>query len=284
MKVTDLILGAVFAFIQLSPTLAESETRWMSSPHARTRIVSALNAVPVADTQFFLMGWQLQLEKDWKTYWRTPGESGKPPHVSWDGSQNVAAVRLLYSFPERFDIFGLHTYGYSGEVTYPIEVEPLVWGAPIVLKAKIEFLVCNILCVPSEQQYALALPGSSGTIEKSNHYVDLINALHQVPVENEGYDRLDVVDLRLYGQTKLWSLLIRIRGINTLAGAEVVLEDTSEIRFGIPKRELQADPREAVFVVPLQRRSMRSLKFTALVSDGWGNMIEKQLSTADGTQ
>lgn len=281
MKVKNLILGVAFSFAQLSSVMASSETPWVSSPHVHARIVSAFNTVPTSDSESFLMGWQLQLEKDWKTYWRTPGEAGKPPRISWEGSHNIAAIRFFYPFPKRFDIFGLHTYGYSDEVIFPFEVVPLVWGAPIILKVKIEFLICNILCVPSEQQHVLALSGSLGTTEKSNHYIDLTDALHQVPAKNATNDRLKVVDLNLYGQTEAWTLLIKIRGANTLAGAELVPEDTPEVHFGIPKRELQVDPREAAFVVPLQRRSMGPLKFTALVSDGWGNMIETKLSISD---
>ncbi|HXV73615.1 MAG TPA: protein-disulfide reductase DsbD domain-containing protein, partial [Sphingomonadales bacterium] len=174
-------VSAVAFFAASSFGQAATETSWASSPHAETRLIAGREAVPGTGEAVIVMGWQVRLEPGWKTYWRTPGEAGKPPRFSWEGSLNVASVRLLYPFPERFEIFGLHTYGYAGEVIYPLLVEPLIPGAPMTLKAKAEFLVCATLCVPAEQSYELSLRGTAGTAPPSRHYAHLAAALAKVP-------------------------------------------------------------------------------------------------------
>ena len=42
-----------------------------------------------ADNGELLAGVQIRLEPGWKTYWRTPGDSGVPPSFDWSGSKNL---------------------------------------------------------------------------------------------------------------------------------------------------------------------------------------------------
>lgn len=257
---------------------AAPETPWAPSPHSETRLVAGLDAVP-AGAATIVMGWQVRLDPGWKTYWRSPGDAGKAPVFSWEGSINVASVSLRYPFPERFEIFGLHTYGYHGEVTYPLEVVPLVAGAPMTLKAKVDFLVCETLCVPVEQSYELSLPAGRGA-GPTRHFALLTAALAKVPKTGPLNAELEVAEVRIYGGNDARNAWLRIRGENLLSGADVILEDSETLRFGIPAKALGADPREAIFVVPVKGPGAGAAlpqTVTVVVSDGWGNALEKRI-------
>ncbi len=90
----------------------------------------------------------LTLAPGWKTYWRAPGEGGIPPSFDWTGSENIGAVTFHWPKPEVFDLNGMRTIGYRGELVLPIEFRPDVAGKPVSVSARIDFGVCDEICVP----------------------------------------------------------------------------------------------------------------------------------------
>ncbi|MGB3141534.1 MAG: protein-disulfide reductase DsbD domain-containing protein, partial [Aestuariivirga sp.] len=61
-----------------------------------------------------------ELEPEWKTYWRMPGDSGIPPQFDWAGSQNSAAIEVGFPVPRRFNDEGGETIGYHDRVVFPV--------------------------------------------------------------------------------------------------------------------------------------------------------------------
>ncbi len=106
---------------------------------------------------------RLTLAPGWKTYWRAPGDAGKPPQFDWSGSGNVTAVAVHWPVPHVFDQGGLRTLGYAGEVVLPVEVTPARDGEPIALEGRIEIGVCEDICVPVTLLLGEALPAKGGT-------------------------------------------------------------------------------------------------------------------------
>ena len=52
-------------------------------------------------------GLEFKLADGWKTYWRSPGDSGVPPEFDWSASKNVKSVKVQWPTPRRFkDDFG----------------------------------------------------------------------------------------------------------------------------------------------------------------------------------
>tara|TARA_R110002049_G_scaffold5156_12_gene35668 strand:+ start:1264 stop:3342 length:2079 start_codon:yes stop_codon:yes gene_type:complete len=107
-------------------------------------------------------GLQLVLEDGWKTYWRSPGEVGLPPDLSWDGSGNVASVDLAYPAPSRFEAFGIQNFGYAKEVVYPLTVRLIEPGEPARLVLTVNILVCAEICVPETLNLTLDIPAGGG--------------------------------------------------------------------------------------------------------------------------
>ena len=63
---------------------------------------------------------EVKLEGDWKTYWRSPGEGGIAPSIKWDKSTNLQQVDWSWPAPDQFSLLGMQTFGYQGEVTFPL--------------------------------------------------------------------------------------------------------------------------------------------------------------------
>ena len=104
---------------------------------------------------------RLRMADGWKTYWRAPGEAGIPPQFDWSASENVQAVRLHWPVPEVFDLNGLRTLGYSGELVLPVEITPAAPDGPIVLSGDLDIGVCEEVCVPVSLSVSADLPPAS---------------------------------------------------------------------------------------------------------------------------
>ena len=105
------------------------------------RLISVENGV--AETSRTLsLGLDVELAEGWKAYWRSPGEVGLPPEISWDGSENLVSAQMLWPAPERFTAFGIENFGYKTRVVLPIQAVLETAGQSATLQARIP-LSCN---------------------------------------------------------------------------------------------------------------------------------------------
>ena len=75
---------------------------------------------------------------------------GVPPVFDFSKSQNVKSVAVLYPAPSRFpDGAGGNSIGYKGLVVLPLHVVPQDAGKPVTLNLKLDYAVCEKLCVPA---------------------------------------------------------------------------------------------------------------------------------------
>lgn len=103
---------------------------------------------------------RLTLASGWKTYWRSPGDAGIPPEISWTGSENLRGVKLLWPTPEVFHFNGMQSIGYSREVVLPIEIFPRDAARPVHLETALDLGVCRDICVPARVHLASTLSGA----------------------------------------------------------------------------------------------------------------------------
>jgi DsbC/DsbD-like thiol-disulfide interchange protein len=138
------------------PALAEKASPWAGGMHSRMRLAAA--GLAEADgLQVAVI--EMALDKGFKTYWRTPGDSGIPPVFSFDGSKNVRDVTVHFPPPLRFDDgAGGHSIGYLGPlVELPVTFRAIRPDRPVELMLKMDYAVCEKICVPASGQATLAL-------------------------------------------------------------------------------------------------------------------------------
>jgi DsbC/DsbD-like thiol-disulfide interchange protein len=119
---------------------------------------------------------EIRLQAGWHTYWRYPGDAGVPPRIDFAGSQNVKSVTVLWPAPQRIAEEGLTAIGYTSDVILPLAVLAQSPGKPMMLRLKLDYAVCEKLCVPAEGQAELTLTGKDAPANAA-----LTAALARVP-------------------------------------------------------------------------------------------------------
>ena len=165
---------ALLSGLGLSPALYEpaAAADWVVGAKSQARLIDG----GFRDGARYA-GAQVRLSGDAVTYWRDPGEAGVPPTFDFAGSDNVAEAEAVYPQPERIDEEGQQAFGYRHEVLFPIRVAPLDPKKPISLVLKLDYAVCDKICIPAHAQMSLILPPEPQTPETAL----LDGALKQVP-------------------------------------------------------------------------------------------------------
>ncbi|WP_454621438.1 protein-disulfide reductase DsbD domain-containing protein [Bradyrhizobium cenepequi] len=151
---------------------AEDSSPWQRDAHSAVRLLAGSRSGAV-----LLGGIAIQLEPGWKTYWRTPGDSGVPPRFDFSKSENVDAVTVLWPAPMKFDDgAGGTSLGYKHQVVLPLRIVAKSADKPLTLRANINYAVCEKLCIPVETSVELAFASVASTEDGA-----LSSALDTVP-------------------------------------------------------------------------------------------------------
>jgi DsbC/DsbD-like thiol-disulfide interchange protein len=151
---------------------AEDASPWQRDGHSAVRLLAGSRSGSV-----LLGGIAFQLQPGWKTYWRTPGDSGVPPRFDFSKSENVEAVTVLWPAPLKFDDgAGGHSLGYHNQIVLPLRIVAKNADKPVVLRAEINYAVCEKLCIPVDANAELAFNSVASTEDSA-----LFAALDTVP-------------------------------------------------------------------------------------------------------
>lgn len=104
---------------------------------------------------------ELVLEPGWKTYWRSPGDSGLPPEFDWAGSDNLADVTFHWPTPQAIRSGGTLTMGYHDRLVLPFTARPKDAAQPVALHAAVDLGICEKVCVPAHLRLSSATPADS---------------------------------------------------------------------------------------------------------------------------
>jgi DsbC/DsbD-like thiol-disulfide interchange protein len=153
-----LVSAALAALVAGEAQAVTAAGPWQQSGKARVRLVAATLPSPGGGERL-VAGVHIELEPGWKTYWRTPGDSGgMPPELDWDMSQNVATAKLFHPAPHRFaDALGI-SVGYKDEVVLPISIMPRSRAKPVDLSVGVVFGICKDICIPVDAELKLSVP------------------------------------------------------------------------------------------------------------------------------
>ena len=146
-----LAANLVFLLAVLRPAFAADASPWDGGPHTAARLIAG------ATTQ--RAGVEIRLGSGWKTYWRYPGDSGVPPHFDFSGSRNVKSVTVLWPAPQRLTDESGTVIGYKHDVVFPLAIVAEDASKPVMLQLKLDYAVCEKICVPADAKAELTLEG-----------------------------------------------------------------------------------------------------------------------------
>ena len=125
-----------------------------------------VEATLVADTTAmvpgkpFRIGLHLRMAPGWHTYWENPGDSGLATTLKLELPEGFASGPLVWPLPQRLVEPGdIQVYAYKGETLLTVTITPPPEAtAPVEIKARATWLVCEAICIPGSADLSLTLP------------------------------------------------------------------------------------------------------------------------------
>jgi DsbC/DsbD-like thiol-disulfide interchange protein len=145
----------------VAPLLCASGAQASGSPIPHGTIELIADKQWIAAGHPFSLGLHFQLEKGWHIYWVNPGDSGEPPHVTWQLPSGLIPGAIEWPAPQLLGTSSVVDFGYQDGVTLivPVRAETNLAAQPLArLGAGIRVLVCRELCIPGKTELSLTLP------------------------------------------------------------------------------------------------------------------------------
>ena len=144
---------ALFGAAQPALAADAYSSDWADGLKSSARLIAGAPADGVLQA-----GVEIKLAPGAITYWRNPGDAGLPPTLSFEGSSNLAQARTSFPAPRRLREGSGEAFGYDGGLILPIDIEPIEPAKPVALALKLNYAVCERICVPAEASLRLVLP------------------------------------------------------------------------------------------------------------------------------
>lgn len=126
-----------------------------------------LDRSAVAGGERIRWGVRLQTMQGWHTYWQNPGDSGLPTRIEWTLPEGFAASPIRWPVPDRFLMGSVVNFGYGEEVVLlgTIEAPGSLPPGEVEIRAKVDWLVCEEVCLPGGTTLARKLPTGRSEVD-----------------------------------------------------------------------------------------------------------------------
>ena len=177
---------------------------WSPDSKSAVRLIAGSHD---GDAAGYRAGIEIKLQPKWHTYWRYPGDSGVPPRFDFSSSQNVKTAKVLYPAPHLFTDETGNSIGYTDDVVFPVQIVARQPDKPVTLRLKIDYAVCEKLCIPAEGKAELTLAAGASSQDAELKAAEIrvprqVSAaeaglsLHRVDRTTKNFKPLIAVDLK----------------------------------------------------------------------------------------
>lgn len=234
----------------LAPVYAHAlESKWFDSGKAQVRLVVA--GASENDPQILRAGIEIRMQRGWHTYWRYAGDAGLPPRLDWSASENLERAKVLWPAPVRIAVEdGIESIGYKDSVLLPVRLYPQDPAKPVTLRLKLDYGVCEKICIPATATLSLSVPPGAG---RSFPALNAAEALVPAKVKPGGSGRLAVLSAKLE-RGKKPAVVVDV-AVPEGKPFDLLAEGPSDDwALPLPKR-ISASGGRARFVIPLEDAS-----------------------------
>ena len=193
--------------------------------------VSLIKLTSQSEDKKNLIGIKMDMQKNWHTYWKNPGDSGGPIKVKWKTDNNIEIGEIKWPSPKLIPYEPLMTYGYKDFVIFPFEFtkkDTLNTNIEIA----IDFLICDDICVPEKAFIKTSLEEISEdiSIAKWNEMVPT----SVLPVLTEINDKY--IDIRFSNNNEIDSVIFFIDNQNIVnhAGRQILKKEENNWLLRVP--------------------------------------------------
>jgi DsbC/DsbD-like thiol-disulfide interchange protein len=131
----------------------------VSAPHVTVDLVPEMAAA--APGKPFRVGLRMELEKEWHTYWRNPGDVGFATTLELTLPPGFTAGEIQWPYPRLEGDPPEVSYVYDSVLVLPVTITPpatMAEGESVTIGAKASWLVCNLQCIPGKAELSLTVP------------------------------------------------------------------------------------------------------------------------------
>ena len=175
-----LILAILLALLISTKYSLAVSSDWVVNDKSKVRLISAKTSIDNSNN--ILVALEYQLEKDWKTYWKSPGGGGFPQKIIWNNSQNIENIEIDWPTPKEFEILGLTSLGYEEKVIFPLEIKLKDKNQIADININVNYLVCKNICIPGNANLFLELQPGKGNYTEFFHEIEKVRS--SLPVQN----------------------------------------------------------------------------------------------------
>lgn len=166
MNRTQILRGATLAWfvaasgILAAPARASDATasNWAEDSRSAIRLIAGASQSGAVQLR---AGVEIKMHAGFKTYWRYPGDSGVPPRFDFSESENLARAQVLYPAPHLLTDESGNSIGYKGSIIFPLQISRKDPAKPVKLRLKLDYAVCEKICIPAEGRAELTLNGGA---------------------------------------------------------------------------------------------------------------------------
>lgn len=179
MRIITTLLYSVLLWC--SPALQAASSGWQQAKHLQAELVSEYQSVQAG--QSLLLALHFIPDEHWHTYWINPGDSGLPTSIDWQLPEGVVAGAIQWPTPQFFSIPPMMNYGFAGptvlltELTIPANFNQ----SELVIAAKVDWLVCEEICIPAEASFSLTIPVSHNAARSEQATTLITQAKSKLP-------------------------------------------------------------------------------------------------------
>jgi DsbC/DsbD-like thiol-disulfide interchange protein len=208
--------AAACGMVPSGATAAPGASAWAVGLHSRIRLTDA-GLAKAGGPHIAVI--EIALDRGFKTYWRSPGDSGVPPTFAFDGSQNATDIKVHFPAPARFDDgAGGHAIGYVRNlVELPVTFRRIDASKPATLNLRMDYAVCEKICVPASGAASLVIPPSQAAAARAAALVGTLPAAMPLGAA----DPLAVLKLVPAGKAETFRANVRLPGME---GADLFVE------------------------------------------------------------
>ena len=138
------------------------------------------------------IGIKFELDKNWHTYWKNPGDSGGALEIVWELPNRFKLDQISWPKPELIPYPPLMTYGYNNEVIFPFKVIQNELNANEEIRVSVDFLICADVCIP-EKAY---INTSIADIPLDNKLDFFIEQVPNITLPTEAYLSSNTLELK----------------------------------------------------------------------------------------
>ena len=222
-----LFISTIFVYLQAEP---------VNTGHAEVSLVKYNYSDSSKKNN--LIGIKMDMQKNWHTYWKNPGDSGGPIKLKWETDKDIEIKEIRWPRPELIPYEPLMTYGYKDFVIFPFEYIKN-GNQNSKIKLSVDFLICDDICVPEKAFIETSFNELSidNDLKKWDDLVPTITLPVLAEVDN------NFIELRFSYNDQISSAIFFIndQDIVNYPGRQVLIKEENNWLLKIPTIENQAD-------------------------------------------